>query len=276
MPITVDLHTHTAHSHAKDSAEAMAASAYGKGFAVFGFSEHSPRPDTHPYPGDYRERLTASFPAYIAEVLAEKERYAGRMEVLLGLEMDYMSDQAAYMENAVAQYPYDYVIGGLHFLGRWGFDYTAADWESLSNAACSEYFIRYYRDLARMAESGLFHIAAHPDLIKIFRKETFASWVATPDARLYVRAALESVKDAGMAMEISSAGFRKGLGEPYPCDVVMEIARDVEVPVSFGSDAHAAKDVGAAFDELAAYARRYGYAQSAVFRGGALSLASFV
>lgn len=265
LPISVDLHSHSRYSHARDSIEAMAASAFSKNLKIFGFSEHSPRPAGYGYPKDYQDRLLAGFPGYVADVLAERERYKGRMDVLLALEMDYMPDEEAYARQCVAAYPYDYVIGGLHFLGKWGFDWSPAEWEGLVETTKREHFVSYYRDLRRMAESRLFQIAAHPDLVKIFCKESFASWVKTPEAGACIRAALGAAREADMAMEISSAGFRKGLGEPYPCRAVMEIARELQLPVSFGSDAHAAADVADNFDALAAYAGEYGYTRSAVF-----------
>lgn len=275
FPITVDLHSHSLHSHARDTVEAMAASAFAKGMEVFGFSEHSPRPEGYAYPKDYQDHLVAGFPSYVEEVLAEKRRYAGRMDVLLALEMDYMPAEEAYAKTCVAAYPYDYVIGGLHFLGKWGFDWSRADWENLSEETKREHFIRYYRDLRRMAESRLFQIAAHPDLVKLFCKESFAAWVKSDEAGRIIREALGAMKDTGTVMEISSAAVRKGLGEPYPCREVMAIARDLGLPVSFGSDAHACEDVGYAFDVLAAYAGEYGYTESAVFRGKTLSFRPF-
>ncbi len=274
-PIRVDLHSHTLHSHARDTVGAMAAAAHARGLAVFGFSEHSLRPSGYLYPVDYQAKLEAGFPAYVNEVLEEKERYRGRMEVLLALEMDYMPDEEAFARKSVAAHPYAYVIGGLHFQGLWGFDFAAADWEPLSDDICRGMFVRYYEDLKRMAETGLFQIAAHPDLIKLFRKAAFDAWIRTDAARECVRAALVAIRDRGMAMEISSAALRKGLGEPYPGPVIMELAREVGVPVSFGSDAHACNDVAFGFDTLAAYAHRFGYTGSAVFRDRTMELRPF-
>lgn len=275
MGITVDLHNHTLHSHAKDSVEAMAAAAHAKGMEIFGLSEHSLRPDGYIYPQDYQPKLQAGFPSYIAEVLAERERYAGRMRVLLGLELDYVVGEEAYARKAVGAEQYDYVIGGLHFLGRWGFDHSRDDWDGLSDDACRAHFFQYYKDLAAMAETGLFQIAAHPDLIKLFRKETFSAWIETPEAKEAARTALSAMKKNGMAMEVSSAAIRKGLGEPYPCKTIMGIARDLELPVSFGSDAHAAADVGYGFDILQQYAMDFGYDSSAVFTNRVMTMRPF-
>ena len=273
--IRVDLHSHTLHSHARDSAQDMAAAAFANGLAVFGFSEHSLRPDGYRYPTDYQPNLEAGFAEYIREVQEEKQRYAGRMTVLLGLELDYMPAEEAFARDAAAAYPYDYIIGGLHFQGTWGFDYQAEDWNSLSDEACFEHFAQYYRDLATMARSGLFQIAAHPDLIKIFRVPTFHSWIARPDALELARAALHAMKTHGVAMEVSSAGLRKNLGEPYPCRPLMALAQELELPISFGSDAHKASDVTYGFTELAAYAAEFGYTQSVSFANRAREFHSF-
>ncbi len=274
--IAVDLHNHTLHSHAKDSAAAMAAAAHAKGLAVFGLSEHSLRPAGYAYPDDYQPRLAAGFSSYLRETREEQRRYAGRMDVLLALEMDYMPGEEAYARAMTTAQPYDYVIGGLHFLGRWGFDYTAADWENLSRESCAEHFARYYRDLTRMADSGLFQIAAHPDLIKLFRPDDFQAWLAGADALNLARGALTAMKRNGMAMEISSAALRKGLGEPYPCPALMEIARDIGLPVAFGSDSHRADDVAWGFDALSAYARRFGYGESVYFTNRTMHRRSFL
>ncbi|MDE7065343.1 MAG: histidinol-phosphatase, partial [Desulfovibrionaceae bacterium] len=72
----------------------------------------------------------------------------------------------------------------------------------------------------------------------------------------------------GMAMEISSAGLRKACREIYPGPVIMGLAADLGVPVTFGSDAHNVDDVAYGFDQLAAYARSFGYDKSVWFRKG--------
>ena len=275
MRIVTDQHSHTVHSHAKDTVEAMAAAAYAKGLEVFGFSEHSPRPEGYNYPNDYRDRLTAEFPTFLAEVRAEKERYKGRMDVLLGLEMDYIPAEEAFVRESVEAHPYEYVIGSVHFQGFWGFDSMAADWEPLSEATRTEMFVRYYRDQKRMAETGLFHIAGHPDLIKLFCKPTFDVWIQTPDAQQVVRETLGAFKARNMGMEVSSAGIRKGLGEPYPGPVIMRLAREMDLPVVFGSDSHAVADVAFGLDDLAVYAQQFGYIRCAFFRDRTMHMRTF-
>ncbi len=274
--ITVDLHSHTLHSHAKDSTAAMCEAALNKGMTIFGLSEHSLRPAGFNYPTDYQPRLELGFPSYIMEVQEQQQELLGRMKVLLALEMDYIPSKLAFAKKACKAYLYDYVIGGLHFLGNWGFDFSASDWDQLSLDSCFKHFARYYKDLEAMCRTGLFQIAAHPDLIKLFRPDAFRQWLERDDARALIHKALSAMKEMGMAMELSSAALRKGLFEPYPGPVLMEMAAELELPISFGSDSHAVGHVAYAFEDLAACALRFGYTESVWFSQRVMQRKSFI
>lgn len=273
--ITVDLHTHTSHSHGQATVEEMFATAIDRGMEIFGFSEHSPRPLGYSYPKDYKEKLTAGFPRYVDEVRALADARQDGRTVLLGLEMDWLPGQEPFTAETIARYPFDYIIGGIHFLGTWGFDCTVDDWKALSPEQTNDTFERYFDSLRRMAASGMFHVAAHPDIIKIFAVDAFHEWLDRPESRRRVHDALATLRAAGMAMEISSAGLRKLCKEIYPCPAIMEMARELELPVTFGSDAHCTSTVAWGFDQLAEYARGFGYTHSVWFRKGVMQQRPF-
>lgn len=264
--IKVDLHTHTKHSHAKASVQEMFESGQKAGLEIHGFSEHSPRPLGFDYPSDYREKLQAGFPNYVAEVQGLAQKHKDTCTVLLGLELDWLPSQVDFAKATVAQYDYDYIIAGIHFLDNWGFDFTPDDWANLSNTALADIYTRYFAAVEAMAESGLFQILAHPDIIKLFSVDKFHAWLANADAKAIVRRSFEAVKAADVAIEISSAGLRKPCKEIYSCPTIMEMAADLEIPISFGSDAHCVNTMAWGFDQLEAYARRFGYTQSVWFR----------
>lgn len=267
-PLCVDVHAHTWHSHGLASVEDMYLAAKGKGLSIFGFSEHSPRPAGYAYPSDYQEKLNSRFAWYVEEVLAVAERGAAEgMLILLGLEMDYIPGKEEYARELCERYPFDYIIGGLHFQGTWGFDFTADDWTSLTEEQRFIVYDRYYDDLAAMCQTGLFHIAAHPDLIKLFTVESFNRWLDTDKALLSVSRALTSMKDNDVIMEISSAGLRKPCKEIYPGPRIMALASELSLPVSFASDAHCTSTPAYAFDELARYASAFGHTRSFFVRG---------
>lgn len=265
--IKVDVHTHTSHSHGKNSVEEMYRQGKLLGFEVMGFSEHSPRPLAYTYPREYREHLSATFGGYIASVQDLKKR-AGGPQILLGLEMDYFPLEEAFIAETLARHPYDYVIGGLHFLGTWGFDHSQTDWDALSEEQKRGHYVHYYETLQKMAASRLMNIAAHPDLIKIFSVDSFKEWLQEKSAQQLVRQALLAIKENDMSMEISSAGLRKPCKEIYPGPVLMQLAAELGLPITFGSDAHCVNTLGYAFEQLAAYAKDYGYTHSVYFANG--------
>lgn len=277
LMIRVDLHTHTCHSHARDTAENMYAAARAAGLAVQGFSEHSFRPAGYDYPTDeYRERLDAEFGLYLDDVARIRStRQEGDPEVLLGLEADWLEDEPDFMRSLAASQPWDYIIGGIHFLGKWGFDYSAAEWAALTRNEKFSMYERYYGTMKAMAESRLFDIVAHPDLVKIYSVEDFRAWLSTAGAGGLIESALTAVRDAGMALEISSAGLRKPCGEIYPGPGILRMAAELGLPVTFASDSHSTDQVAWNFDRLAAYAADAGWSESAVFRQRRMELMPF-
>ena len=272
--IRVDLHTHPNHSHARDSVREMFEAGQAKGLTVHGFSEHSPRPLGYDYPVEYREHLAATFEEYIAEVRELKAEQAAKgITVLLGLEADWLEDEEEYIRGMISAYEYDYLIAGIHFLGKWGFDATADDWNVLTFEQKCAHYEHYYRTMKKMAETRLFHIVAHPDLVKIFSVEDFHRWLDMPGSMELIREALTAVRDAGMAMEISIAGTRKPCREIYPGPRILRLARELGLPITFASDSHATEHVAWNFEELARYAAAEGWTESVYFtREGMKSL----
>lgn len=268
------MHAHTCHSHGKASVEDMYCAAKARGLSIFGFSEHSPRPPGYAYPTDYQEKLVGSFARYVVEVREMAKRGAAEgLTVLLGLEVDYIPGHEDCAKDLCSSYNFDYIIGGLHFQDNWGFDYTADDWTGLTEKKRFAVYHRYYDDLAAMCAAGLFNIAAHPDLIKLFSADSFARWLNSQDGFAQVRRALTVMKDNGVILEVSSAGLRKPCKEIYPGPKIMKLAAGLGLSISFASDAHCTATPAYAFDKLAAYAASFGYRHScAVCNGQVLNV----
>lgn len=264
--ITSDTHSHTYYSHAAHSAADMARAAEQAGLKVYGFTEHSPRPAGCDYPVEYREHLSANFSKYLQEV-RELRAGAGPVEFLLGLEVDWIEGEQDFARGIIAAEDYDYVLGSVHFIGRWPLDAVHTHWQKLDEAGHFQRYQRYFEILTEMAESRLMHIAAHPDIIKIFSVDTFRKWLAGENLEL-VRGALTAMHRSGMSMEVSAAGLRKPCKEIYPGPILMGMARELALPISFASDAHDVSHVGWKFDELAEYGRSFGYTRTRFYRQG--------
>lgn len=265
--IQADLHLHTLYSHGANTPSEMFGAAKARGLSIIGFSEHSPRPEGFNYRREYREQLRAHLNDYVNEVLTLKNADSS-CRVLFGMEIDWLAGAEDFTSRSCAAYDFDYLIGSVHFLDRWGFDDGDEPWRGASQERCEEWYRAYFEAWLDMIESGLFNIAAHPDLIKIFSVDRFHIWLAKPESMELVKKGLRALKNRGMAMEISSAGLRKACGEPYPCAPIMRAASELELPISLASDAHNVNDVAGAFTRLASYARAFGFREQTIFDHG--------
>ena len=266
--ITADMHNHTLASHGTADVAAMAAQARAAGLRWFGLSEHSPLPGGFScalYTGD----LAAEFPRYAAEVL--KLREAGAKpgadgpRILLGLELDWLPSRLSYMRELTAAWPFDYVLGSLHYLDGMSVGAVANWGPGVGRGECFARFAAYFYELASMAKSGLVEVASHPDFIKLRAFDDFCAWLALPQSRAPLEAAMAALAESGTAMEVSAAGLRQDFAEPYPAPAIMRLAARAGVDICFGSDAHTPADVARDFDRLAGYARGFGYTESVIF-----------
>ena len=206
------------------------------------------------------DRCRYDLDGYCEAVLEAKRR---GLPVKLGLEVDYAPGRERELSDALAPYPWDLLLGSVHWIDGRAVDQEPGLWADLPVAAV---WRRYFAALRAAARSGMFDVLAHPDLVKIFGKRP------PPDemAREYEQTA-EAVQSAGVAVEISTAGLRKPVGELYPDPELLRACRKRNVPVTLASDAHAAADVGRDYGRALELARACGYETVTVFeaRGGA-------
>lgn len=252
----IDLHTHTSYGHGKNTVFEMYKAGLKKGLAIHGFSEHSPRPLGYDYTNEYREHLNKHFKQYHDEVLDLKEK-SNENKILLALELDWLEKEIDFMQECAETHQYDYIIAGIHFINTWGFDDQESHWKNLIKEEKYKFYTAYYKTMIKMAESKIFNIVAHPDLIKIFSNDTFPTWIK--NNKNLAEDALLACKENAMCMEISSAGLRKPCQEIYPCQQLMEIAKDIEIPITFASDGHCINSIGDRLQNLHQYALEYGF-----------------
>jgi len=275
----IDLHIHSEFSHGKNSLEEMIEAAIAKGFTTIGISEHLPRLDNFRYSSEKDLKNPRGFERweeYLSEVKRLHEKYRNQgIKILLGCEVDWMGEENKnYCAEKIKEGDFDYTIGSVHFLTgektgkKIGFDYEA-DWGGvLCEFHCDvvKIYEAYFAEYVKMVESGLFDIAGHLDLIKIFRE--ISPLPDGVDILKLADKALIAVKKAGMVMEINTAGFAKGLGEFYPSEDILRKACEMGIPITFGSDAHSVERVGEGFTQAMDLARSVGYTEITVFREG--------
>ncbi len=133
------------------------------------------------------------------------------------------------------------VLGSVHFLDDWAFDdpNLLERWDRTDVDAA---WLRYFELVWDAAGSGLFDVMAHPDLVKKFgyRPAFDTSDLFDATAAAFAR--------AGVAVEVSTAGLRKPVGELYPSTDFLAACARAGVSATLGSDAHHPDEVGFAFD----------------------------
>lgn len=269
--ITADIHTHTDYFHGKNTVRQMYKAAEEKSLTYYGFSEHTPLPEGFSCLL-YREGdMNLAFKQYIQDVLELKKdtenynRTAAnpKPQVLLGMELDFTPHDTAYMENLIQSYPFDYVIGTVHFVGEQNIGLW--DTEKADQNEKFRFFEEYYDCIAKLAQWGKTDIIAHPDFVKIRCIDDFHAWLETPQAAECLHKTFAVIKQSGMVLEVSSGGLNKACKEIHPSPKVMEIAASYQIPISFASDTHNINTVAYAFDDLADFARQFGYAEHTIF-----------
>jgi histidinol-phosphatase (PHP family) len=231
--------------HSLEAVERFVTAAAERGVDEIGFSEHVYyfRQTRRVWALDYQtERCVYDLDAYV-EVVLEAKRQG--MPVKLALEVDYVGEQQDELAALLAPYPWDYLLGSVHWIDGLAVDQQPGLW---ARASVDEVWRRYFAAVVELASSGHVDVLAHPDLAKIFRMR--------PDHIEYP--ALD-----GVALEISTAGLRKPVGELYPAAAMLEAGP----PITLASDAHVPADVGRDFDRAVVHARAAGYETVSVFEG---------
>ncbi len=257
----IDLHNHTTRcNHAEGTVDEYIQRAIELGIDIYGFSEHAPM-DFDP-----KYRLAFSeMEAYTDDILTAKEHYKNDIKILLGYEVDYLP---GHMDERVLKAKVDYLIGSVHFIDKWSFDNPEfiSGWK---NRDIDEIWQAYFEATEAMAKSGKFDIVGHLDLIKVFK------YMPKQDTRLLAKDALIAIKKSNMVLELNAAGLRKPIGEIYPSRSLLEEAFALEVPITFGSDAHSVDQVGFAYEEVITLAKEVGYTKAVTFQDRDRQLVTF-
>ncbi len=183
----------------------------------------------------------------------------------LGVECDYVPGTEERTAALLDARDFDYVVGSVHFVGEGdaavdhdGFDVWAGGGDA------EEIWTRYFEAFDRCARSGLFDILAHPDLVKVWgRGRPFPEG----DLRRFYEPAVEAILAGGAAVELSTAGLRKPVGELYPARAFAELVVEAGVPFALSSDAHLPEQVGFGYDQGIAFLDELGVEEIAVFEG---------
>ena len=165
------------------------------------------------------------------------------------------------MASLLEAHEWDYVVGSIHFLGDHAVDYDLYDvWTR--GTSPDRVWRTYFEWLGEAARSGLFDILAHPDLVKVWGAERPRP---EGDLRRFYELAMDGIAEAQIAIEVSTAGLRKPVGELYPATPFLEMCLEAGCPIALSSDAHAPDQIGFGYDRALEVLDGLGVSELSVF-----------
>ncbi|HOW36203.1 MAG TPA: histidinol-phosphatase HisJ [Candidatus Omnitrophota bacterium] len=251
-----DYHMHTPLcGHAVGEPEEYVRQAIKVGLKEIGFSDHAPLLS---YDDPSITMSRTQLPQYHKMIEDVRKKYP-QIRILTGIEADFLPGYEKETKELLAGYPYDYVIGSVHFIKSWAFD-NPDHREEWMKKDVNRVYRDYYEVLRQSAASGLFTVLAHVDLVKKFGN------MPTEDFSAEVAKTAKVFKSAGVLIEINTSGLRKPVKEIFPSLANLKVYQKAGVPITFGSDAHDPQDVGRDFDKGAAWAKEAGYKEYVLLR----------
>jgi histidinol-phosphatase (PHP family) len=237
-PLFFDYHSHHVRcGHAVGQMSDYIDAAIACGMAEFGVSDHGPAyfyPGDHPLPGT--QMALSELPHYVSEATELKARYAGRIDVKLGVEADFIEGKEAELADILNSHPFDYVLGSVHYARQINI-FNRKRWET-ENAA--DTYEEYYRVVQLAAASGLFDTLSHLTAV-----ESYGPPLPDDLAERFYPPVAEAVAASGCLVEINTSGYRKMEGdEPFPNRRMLRYLIAAGVPLTFGSDCHKPAEVG--------------------------------
>ncbi len=246
-----DYHIHSTFSDGKEAPEEYVRRAKTLNLKEIGFSEHiTMMPNTEEWgmdPGrlsEYAERIIG---------LQKKNPDTG---IRLGIEIDYIPGKEKQTEEIISSYPFDFIIGSVHYLGDQTVDLGP---EFYVGKDINLIYENYFNLVCEAASTGFFDIMGHPDLVRIHKYSP-----SDDISHLYgMMASAFEIYD--VAFEVNTNGRNKPLHDFYPDKKYLHLFAEHGVPVCVNSDAHFPARVAQFFDEAYDILKRSGYKEMAVF-----------
>lgn len=254
----VDYHTHHYRcGHAQGQLAEYVEAAIGAGLNEIGLSDHSPiyHLGSDPQPRPHTAMSQHELPAYINDMQAVRDRFADQITVRLGVESDYVLGWDDHYRQLWSQYPLDYVIGSVHWLGPWSiFNRYLPNGRSVEDV-----YTEYLHTTQAAARSGVYDIIGHLDCLKTAGHLTDTGITPLLEETVRVLAACDVV------VELNTSGWRKPIADCYPGAELLACCHHYGVPVTLSSDAHTPQHVAAGYNRAIALLREIGYREIATF-----------
>lgn len=254
--LPADYHLHTVLcKHAEGTPAEFKQSATRAGIPELCFTDHCPEPSGY----DAKHRMAVTQVSEYRDMVGAIQDNSSP-DIFCGMEADYFPGCEVFLASFLPKQSFDLVLGSVHYIKNWGFDNPdyRKTWESVDVKGV---WREYFSLLKGLTETRLFDVIGHFDLPK-----KFGHRLRDNDMKELVQPLLDHIAKAGMGIEINTSGWRREVKEAYPSPLILSLACEREIPITFGSDAHAPDEVGYDFGQAVALAKDVGYKDSLRFR----------
>lgn len=268
--LITNYHSHSAYSDGKGNLEDFVKAAISKGVSVFGFSEHAPVSFDCEWTMSQEDLI-----CYSQEIDYLKDEYRNQIELLKGLEVDYVPGNTLSTRKNIDFLNLDYFIGAVHFVDAfedgypWGIDTS----EELFQKGLKDIFNdniqtaveRYYELIVEMIDSMNPPIIAHLDKIAMYNidKKYFdeqSDWHLN-----IVNNTLDYIQKKNLILEVNTRGFYKGDPNGFcPSPAILKECKKRDISVTLSSDCHEDHQIILGFKEAIAILKECGYSELAI------------
>ncbi|MEI7718696.1 MAG: histidinol-phosphatase [archaeon] len=263
----ISYHMHSTGSDGALGPEQVILEAIESGITHMCFTDHYNTPDN-------LDKASINFypESHYQEILKLKEKYKDKMDISIGVELDWIKGYSTWCEKEAKKRKYDHVIGSVHgllinkgeFIGIWSHEKLQRMIDALGGK--KEFVKEYYGQMRDMIKSGFFDTVGHLDVIK-FRNQD--DWLFSEEDDWYrkeVLKTLDVLKDSKMCLEINTKGIIvNGEEKQYPSEWIVLAAKKRNIPITIGTDFHRTKD-NIHLDKAYELARRVGYKSIFIFK----------
>lgn len=251
-----DSHIHTSFSGDSDtSPERQIEKALSLGMERICFTDHH----DHDVVSDIDFEL--DIPAYLKEMRRLREGYSGRIDIYTGIELGLQEHISGYLQEITENYPFDFVIGSVHFVD--GLDpYYPEYFEKRGKSAYSRYFEAV---LGCIKSIKCYDSLGHLDYIARYGGK-YGLTYSYAEYSDFIDPILRCMIDDGKALECNTGGLSRGLPEPNPCADILRRYREMGGElITIGSDAHSPETLGCFFESTGQLLKELGFKYYAVY-----------
>jgi len=255
-PRLADYHIHTSFcNHANGTMKQYVTRAISMGLVEMGFSDHNPLPAR--FNNHYR-MLVEDMPLYL-NIIEDLRKQFPEIRIKVGVEMDYIDSAVDFLRQFIENNHFDYIIGSVHYLNGQAKDHLLY-FSDFNLTKKRDLFFRYFQNMKKAVQSGLFDIIGHFDIPRRF-------WGDLDDITMaYAEEALQLVKQNDLCLEINTSGFRtENVMEPFPGRKLLSLAQELQIPIIIGSDSHTPSHVGSYFRETVQLLKNIGFTETNFF-----------